>query len=433
MKTINDFFNELQGTTSKNEKKEIVKKYKDDKDCLMAIKFLLDTLVVTGVAKKSLDKKVWSDGQQYTLYSFDTLEEFLIWSVSKSSATDNDLRIIHTFAKSYEGGQYADLVYGLVAKSIKLGISAKSVNEALGYNLIDIFAVQLAHPYDPKRVKGEVAAQNKYDGTRLTALKKDGSARFYARNGKEFEGLTELRAQVEEHMPDNYAIDGEMLASFIEGEATLDRYRRTQKISKKKGEKTGLDFLIFDMIPLDEFFAGESKKTYRERLETELIPQKEALKAENLEIVLPLYIGDDLTRIKKLELESYARGEEGLMIYLMDSKYLCKRHYGLMKLKELFSADILVTGVEPGEKGTKYENTLGALVCDWKGNRLTVSGMSDAERDEFWSNPESIIGKIIEINHNGHTQNQDGGQSVRFPRFKSIRVDKGIEDINYED
>ena len=66
------------------------------------------------------------------------------------------------------------------------------------------------------------------------------------------------------------------------------------------------------------------------------------------------------------------------------------------------------------------------MICegedDGKSIRVNVgSGLSDAQRDEFWTDKDKLIGMIAEVRADAVTQNQDGSYSLRFPRFKTFR------------
>ena len=56
----------------------------------------------------------------------------------------------------------------------------------------------------------------------------------------------------------------------------------------------------------------------------------------------------------------------------------------------------------------------------------TQSGMTDAQRDEWWKAESAIIGKVVEIK--AMKRLKDG--SLREPRFKSIRFDKTVSEID---
>jgi ATP-dependent DNA ligase len=102
-----------------------------------------------------------------------------------------------------------------------------------------------------------------------------------------------------------------------------------------------------------------------------------------------------------------------------------KRDWSLIKVKEDVDADLLVCGMVIGNG--KYANTLGALVCrDKANNKHTISGMTDEQRYQWWSNPEAIMGKVVEIK--AMKKLKDG--QYREPRFKAVRFDKTVADID---
>ena len=106
-----------------------------------------------------------------------------------------------------------------------------------------------------------------------------------------------------------------------------------------------------------------------------------------------------------------------------DTKWKNKRNNGILKVKSFKSADLLCTDVVEGEG--KYKGTLGLIKCDYKGFELGVgSGFTDEQRHYYWNNPDEIIGKIVEVKYKNETKNKQGGLSVQFPTFITIRNDK---------
>ena len=119
---------------------------------------------------------------------------------------------------------------------------------------------------------------------------------------------------------------------------------------------------------------------------------------------------------------------EGIILNL-DTPFECKRTKNLIKVKKFFSCDIKCIGTEEGSGRNK--GTLGALVCDYKGNKVRVgSGFSDVDRKHFWLHPENVIGKIISVKYKEETKNKDGGISIQFPVFEAIRFDKTDSSYN---
>lgn len=52
------------------------------------------------------------------------------------------------------------------------------------------------------------------------------------------------------------------------------------------------------------------------------------------------------------------------------------------------------------------------------------SGFSDYDRNNFWKHPEDVIGRIVSVKYKEETKNKDGGISIQFPVFESVRFDK---------
>jgi len=95
-----------------------------------------------------------------------------------------------------------------------------------------------------------------------------------------------------------------------------------------------------------------------------------------------------------------------------------------MKWKPVITVDLEVVNVEEGTG--RNEGRLGALVCEGVDDNRTIrvnvgSGLSDSDRDDFWTRKDSLVGYIVEVKADAVTQNQDGTYSLRFPRFERFR------------
>jgi DNA ligase-1 len=121
---------------------------------------------------------------------------------------------------------------------------------------------------------------------------------------------------------------------------------------------------------------------------------------------------------------SVEQGYEGNMIKDLDAPYECRRSSFWMKWKPTITVDLNITGTEEGTGRNK--GRLGALICEGVDNgrdiRVNVgSGLRDSDRDEFWSLRTDLLGRIVEVEADAVTQNQDGTYSLRFPRFVRFR------------
>ena len=116
-------------------------------------------------------------------------------------------------------------------------------------------------------------------------------------------------------------------------------------------------------------------------------------------------------------------GWEGLMIKDVDAFYQWKRSKALLKMKMMDTMDLVVTDIYQGTG--KYQYMLGGVYCDYKGNKLGVgSGFTDKQRHTLWKFPNLIIGKTIEVAYQSISHDKTGKESVSFPIFKGIRMDK---------
>jgi DNA ligase-1 len=119
-----------------------------------------------------------------------------------------------------------------------------------------------------------------------------------------------------------------------------------------------------------------------------------------------------------------AEGYEGIMIKELDAPYECKRSSFWMKWKPTITVDLNIKGFEQGTG--RNLGRLGAIICEGEdnGRRIMVnvgSGLSDSDRDQYWAARDDLLGRVIEVQADAVTQNQDGSYSLRFPRFVRFR------------
>lgn len=177
-------------------------------------------------------------------------------------------------------------------------------------------------------------------------------------------------------------------------------------------------FQVHDLITLDDADFVTRYSRAREVVDK--------IEDSNVKLVEVIYVGRDKDRWKEEYDKILSRGGEGIILKQANAQYQPdKRNHTLMKIKCEISLDLVVVGVV---KGTgKYANTLGALqVQDSTGFIHTVSGMNDAERDYFWTFPDEIIGKVVEV----QAMKRISNGSLREPRFKAIRYDKSVNEID---
>lgn len=421
-------FKQIQETNSLNDKKKIITDNRDNKLFKECLKFLLDGNVTTGIAEKKYDSITV---QTSDWVHNDVNNEFLeLLNYIKQHNTGREEDVIQVQAWCYTmSNDVKDFVRGLITKSIKLGADAKLVNKCIT-GLIPTFDVMLGTPIDKVKLKGDewISISRKLNGTRCAFV----GDKCMTRQGKEYKGLNHIISDLHKLGLRSCFVDGELLYKNKEGLSDSEAFQKGTGIAMSKdGDKSNLKLVIFDVFPLEEFWIGKSKEPYSNRKQA-LLEIENNIRLlnvlENVEVVQMCYEGTDHSKIWKWLDYAEENDWEGIILNL-DAPYECKRTKSLIKVKKFFSCDIQCTGIEEGSGRNK--GTLGSLVCDYKGNKVNVgSGFSDEDRKRIWQHPEDIIGKIITVKYKEETKNKDGGISIQFPVFETVRFDKNEPSYN---
>lgn len=416
---IYDFTTRLQSISGRNDKESFIKQYKDNEDVKQFLFYILDPMLVFGIQNKKLSKFVNSEKGES---KFNSLFECFKYLTEHNTGKDSDVRLIASYINSQDE-KYRDFLIKAITKSIKLGANVKTINKALGEELLTEFNVMLAHPYDKyaDKIEGKTLyATEKLDGMRVIAFKNNGKIDFRTRQGQQLLGLDDIESDL---LQLNFDIlDGEILIKNAEQYKDRAVLQETLKISRKDGVKKGLDFWIFDTITHEDFKNSKSKLTYSKR--RELLDELPVLELENIHVLPVLYKGEDIGEIQKILLELESKGLEGIMLNVSNSLYTLSRSQGILKMKTFASFEDKVVNVFEGEG--RLEGMLGGIEMLYKGKYpLRIgSGFTDSERELYWNSPELIIDKIVEIQYFRESSNAKGGLSVSFPVFVTIREDK---------
>lgn len=414
-------FKQLQDTRSLNDKKLIIYKNKNDELFKKFLVFLLDSNITTGISTKKWDKIEVSSTWESDVDEFDKLLDYI---TKNNSGRDDDIIMCKAWCKN-QPEEIQEFAKQIITKKFRLGCDKKVVNSVIP-RLIPSWNVQQAFPMSDANMpkKNEwFALSQKLNGNNAGYYK----GKLISRQGKAFSGLDHIIEDIEK-IPDydNFFFNGELIRKNIGNLSDNDNFQLgTGIINSDDSDKSCIQFVIYEMIPVEEFEEGESKYKYKDRKQKYLIPLSETIlekELNSLKVVPFVYEGTDFSVIEPLLNEANEKGWEGLMLN-KNTVWKNKRNNGILKVKSFKHADILCTGVIEGDG--KYKGTLGLIKCDYKGYELGVgSGFTDSQRNFFWNNPDEIVGKIVQIKYKGETQNKNGGISVQFPIFEIVRTDK---------
>lgn len=408
LRRVKEIFDKIAGVSGKKSKETIIKQNADNELFLECLKFLLDDNIQTGLSDKKINKDVPLSNDVYV-----KITDMFEYLKTHNTGTDRDISLVKLFI-SIQEEDLKEFCRGLFTKKLKMGADAKTVNKALGYEFIPTFDIMLGSKADLNKLpKGDKFITEKMDGQRCFTIIKNGKITMKSRQNKEITGLTEVLESIKQTGLNNVCLDGELLAINSDYESV---YKNTMKIISTKNEvKTGVKYMLFDIITLDEFEGKKKTDIYSIRRSVlENIKETEFLKVTPV-----LYHGKDNDKVLEILNKYRQNGAEGCMINL-DKSYEFKRSKTLLKLKVMNSCDLKIIGFEEGDG--KYKGVLGNLICDYKGCQLGVgSGFDDKQREQIWNNQEEYLNRIAEIQYFEETYNDKGGLSLRFPVFKCIR------------
>lgn len=374
--------------------------------------FVYNDYITTGLDNKKLNKST-----KYNDVS--DVPDIMEYLITNNTGSDKDISITKRFIEK-QPIEVQDFYKEIVTKNLKIGCTAKTLNKVFGDGFIPEFNVMLAKKFEGE-ISGDFIITPKLDGVRCVIVKNSNSTTIMSRQGQIIEGLIEI-VDESNQLESNMVYDGELLATNTEGLPSDQLYKKTMKLSSKKGNKIDLEFHCFDMLPIDEFTKGQSKLGCHERkLNLEKIQD---LNLKHIKVVPVLYKGGDVSMINKFLNIAIDKKQEGIMLNTIDGKYECKRTKELLKVKQMHTMDLIVSSVEEGEG--KYKNMLGRLNVEFKNNIVGVgSGFTDLQRKEIWDNKEKYIGLIAEVQYFEISQDSKTKlESLRFPVFKQFRSDK---------
>lgn len=417
---------DIRNCSSSKAKQHILSKNKDN-ITLQKILYYTYNDMQYGVKKTSIDKMMFvPDGTYKWNNIWEMFEDLAKANINK----DLILKISNTIGY-FPDEEIQKLLIQVLLKDLKMGMNVKSINKVIP-NLIYEHSVQLASKFEGV-LKKEVSMSLKEDGIRCSILMDKGQIKFVSRQGKGLGHFGEIEKSLLNMNLDNCMLDGELIRINKDKIPSSENFRKTtQIVNSKANNKVGLQFVVFDLIPIQDYYRQKNEQTYEQRLNI-----METLIEENefIQLVPKFGITKDVDYIMKVLDIVVKNGEEGLILNVMNAPYEFKRTKNLLKVKQFADADVLVVGMEEGEG--RLEGVLGKIECQFKyENEIhTVyvgSGFSDEEREYYWNNKEELLNKVVTIKYFEISTSKQGGTSLRFPTWEGIvRMDKsGIDDTN---
>ena len=419
LKQLQELVTELNNTNSSNEKKVILAKHPQCKEML---KYVYNPFWRFGVTSKNCIKRndIENDVSHYE-HIFQLLD-----ALKERDITGHDaIGAINCF--SCDNPDYKDLIWLILDRNLKTRTDAKLINK-VWKGLIPSFEVALAKKLDEK-LQEKLTFDRKYfisrklDGLRCITIITNDTIKFYSRAGNEFLTLGKVKEAFEsiENLPTDIVFDGEICITDEKGNE--DFTSAISQVKKKDSTVERPRYKIFDMLTLEEFSNKVGDTLLSERY-------------KNLNDMIPISIPElDIVEQVPMTEESFAMMNEQVtecdwegLILRKNVFYEGKRSNNMLKVKNFFDDEYVVEDVEMGVKpmmndeGLMEEvDCLAAVKIRHKGKIVGCgSGFSDSQRLEFFTNPEKIIGKTINVQYFEESVDKNGDLSLRFPTIKFI-------------
>lgn len=277
--------------------------------------------------------------------------------------------------------------------------------------------------------------EGKWDGYRAIVTVEDGRARLRSRNDQDLgRSFPELRALAEQVRAERAVLDGEIVVLDARGRPS---FRALQQ--RMRGASDGrLRFIAFDLLWFDGRDLQRERYESRRGLLAETVTAGALLEApESLgtDPVAALAVAEDL-------------GLEGLVAKAPGSRYRAgRRSSDWLKITRERTAEVVVAGwregtaslllAVPDGDGWRYAGRVGSGLSGAELNGIVerlqrterdtapVDGVPPADaRDARWARLE-LVAEIA------FAERTDGGR-FRQPRWRGLRPDKSIADVNPE-
>lgn len=338
----------------------------------------------------------------------------------------------------------AEIIVRMINRDLDCKASTSIANGIWG-ELIREFPVMLADKFNKKNAlafyEAETApgspsnliVQLKADGGRAEAVvSMDGAVRMYSRAGNELlvHGVFDFLSQFA-----GYVVDGEIVSVDPTTGALLDRktsngiYNKCVRNTISADEASRLHYVVWDLIPIVDFFKGESKIPYSERfkkLQMGYINLQETKTSGNHISLIESKRINTVSEATDFYEVMLSKDQEGAMLKLANAGWESKRSRSVLKLKQELDATLLCVGTTPHSKNPKW---IGSLVCVSACGEIEVSVGSGLTEEDRLKDPLEFIDHFIAIKYNALIKSKNAiKHSMFLPIFQSIRNDVSSAD-----
>ena len=417
---IYSILKEMNLENGSNYKKEVVKKYLDNKIFQRVVKMALDKVAYTyGITLKNVNSTE-ANGSKDLEWGLNQLEKLARREVTGNAAISLLEETLNSMTQENK-----EIIELIIRRDLKVNFGKTLFNKLLDkeYKIIKppymrcgIYTEKTA-----KKINFPALVQIKADGMFQAITVEGDNVTFTARSGEERE-LPHLESKFRNFKDGVYI--GELLVHGMTSRQESNGFINSDE------NKDKVYIQLWDYVALDEYSRGKDKKnktTYDKRF-SQL--SENVVEDENIKIIETHEvnnIGEALQYVSTWMNE----GLEGGILKDKSNIFVDHTAPTQLKLKLEIDAEVRITGFLEGTPGTKREVTFGSITFENDEGTIKgrTSGFTDAQLEDFNSRREELIGKVMTVQFNDITKAKESDTwALSHPRFIEIREDKNTTD-----
>jgi DNA ligase-1 len=322
----------------------------------------------------------------------------------------------------------------ILLRNLRVGASESLVDKTWP-GAISKFSVQLAESLEAHHESGKgiviaepidypVRVEPKLDGLRCIAVKRDGSVTMFTRSGSPIETLPTIKAALEAAPWDDFVLDGEAMGKDWNESASVVMSHKTAK------DDSSIVYNVFDGMFFDDWRDQSNDSPLEDRIQ--LVKELVAQVASEHVVQVGGITAKDQDSLLKFYGKCVDGGFEGIMVKKLGSPYIFKRSDSVLKLKPVTTYEGVIVGHYEGNRGSKREGLWGGFLVVMPNGVVTKvgGGYNDKIRAEISIDPDSWLGKIVEVEGQPDPLTTDGltaDGKVRFPVFCRVRDPRDVD------
>lgn len=432
MESVIDVLETLESDNSRNFKEELLRKHRDNELLKKIFIAVADPYSNYFVKKwktpQPLENPAASDNKQIKAF-LDLLSLFSSRSIVGNEARSSVEAVFQLMDKRQQ-----KWCTRILLRNLRVGVSESLVDKTWPGS-VSKFSVQLAETlsstHDPKKgivitdiIDYPARVEPKLDGLRCITIKHLGAVTMFTRSGSQIETLPKIRIALEAADYDDFVLDGEIMGETWNDTASVMMSHKSNK------DDENMVYHVFDAVNFEDWRSQHNETKLEERIElvnslVTKINSKRVIQVAGKTV-------NSQNKLMTFYSETLQKGYEGVMVKSLTSSYHFKRTDAVRKLKPVTTYEGVVVGNYEGTRGSKREGLWGGFLVLMPNGIVTRcgGGFNDKIRAEISLDPDSWIGKVLEIEGQPDPLTTDGltqDGKVRFPVFVKERNKNDVD------